>query len=152
MKHALKILAGTLVVLALGALVSYFISDPDLHITKKRANQFAASAQVGLSLADALRGNADFKSVTFGSCGHLDASPDSGPKGSLIFSPAVGEFARYTSVDEFFSHNPKLISAHEECRTISVLYMTIFPYRGQIDLSVDERGLIRKRNDPVFFD
>ena len=135
----------------MAALVSYFVSEPDLHKTEKLANKFAASAAIGSSIADAIRANPEFKSITFGSCGHLDASPDSGPKDSLIFSPSSGAFARYTDFDAFTARNPTLISGHEECREISVLYMTIFPYRGQVDVRVDGRGLIRAKQSPKFF-
>ncbi len=112
--------------------------------------RFDEASAEGKFLADAVRASPDFKSITLGRCGHVDASPDSGPKGSLIFSPVVGAFARYLSFEDFLHLNPSLFE-HESCRTISVLYEEIFPYRGQIDLEVDERGIIRKKNPPVFF-
>lgn len=135
---------------ALGGLTAYFVSEPDQHRTERAARRFDAAAGVGSHIADAIRATPDFKSVTFGSCGHLDASPDSGPKGSLIFSPVVGAFARYSDFDEFLKLNPTLLG-HEACREVSVLYETIFPYRGQIDLEVDGRGIVRKKQPVVFF-
>jgi hypothetical protein len=144
-------LAGLIALLLLGALVGYFLSDPDEHRTARLTRRFDEASAPGAHIADAVRASPDFKSITFGGCGHLDASPDSGPKGSLIFSPVIGAFARYTSFDEFLKDNPTLLSRHEECRTLSVLYETIFPYRGQIDLVVDGRGLVLKKAPPVFF-
>ena len=149
--HLLKVLAGLTALLALGGLVAYFLSEPDEHSTEKQAKRFAAAAVPGASLVDAIQASPDFHSAIFGNCGHLDASPDSGPKGSLIFSPPTGAYARYTSFAEFASHNPKLLSEHEECRRITVEYMTQFPFRGRVEVYVDGKGVIRNAKGPVFF-
>lgn len=151
MGHILKILAALVALTALGGLTIYFLSEPDEHSTEKQAKRFADAAKPGVALDAAVKASPDFKSVTFGGCGHLDASPDSGPRGSLIFSPSTGAFVRYTSFDEFTSHNPKLLSEHAECRQVGVLYMTQFPFRGQIDLELDGRGVILKASGPLFF-
>jgi len=151
MGHLLKVAAGVLAIVAIGGLVVYFLSEPDDHSTEKQTKRFAAAAQPGASLVDAVHASPDFHSAIFGSCGHLDASPDSGPKGSLIFSPPAGAFARYTSFEEFTSHNPKLLSDHEECRKVIFEYMTQFPFRGRVEVYVDGRGVIRNSQGPVFF-
>jgi hypothetical protein len=147
----LKLVTGFIALAALGGFVAYFLSEPDDQSTEKRAQKFSAAAQPGSSITDAIRASPDFKKVTFGPCGHLESSPDSGPKGSLIFSPATGAFARFTSFDEFISHNPKLLSEHDQCRHVGVEYMTQFPYRGQIDLELDGRGVIKAAGKPIFF-
>jgi hypothetical protein len=149
--HAPKIIAVFVLLTALGGLVAYFLSEPDDHSTEKLAARFANAAKRGVALDAAVKASPEFKSVTFGACGHLDASPDSGPQGSLIFSPITGAFTRFTSFDEFTSRNPKLLSEHQECRHVGVLYMTQFPFRGQINLELDGRGVILKASGPFFF-
>jgi len=146
-----KIATSLTALAALGGLLFYFLSEPDEYSTERQAQRFADAAKPGTSLDAAVKASPDFKSLTFGLCGHLDASPDSGPHGSLIFSPATGAYARFTSFDEFTSHNPKLLSEHGECRHVGVLYMIQFPFRGQVDLELDGRGVILKSSGPVFF-
>lgn len=147
----MKIWTTVFVLFVLGALTVYFLSSPDSRKTETYANRFAAAAGPGAHLADAVRASPDFKSITFGGCGRLNASPDSGPEGSFIYVPTQGAFARYTSFDEFLRLNPKILAEHEECRNVSVLFEAIFPYRGQVDLLVNERGIVVKRGEPVFF-
>jgi hypothetical protein len=149
--NTLKTLTGLIALAALAGLVVYFISEPDERSTEKRSERFSAAAQPGTSITDALHASPDIKKITFGPCGHLESSPDSGPTGSLIFSPPTGAFARFTSFDEFISHNPKLLSEHEECRRVRVEYMTQFPYRGQIDLELDGRGIIKAAGKLAYF-
>lgn len=141
---------GVFAAAGLAALVTYFLSEPDRTKTKERAEKFHQAAQPDTPLAQAIHASPDFHSVLFGPCGHLDASPDSGPKGSLIFSPAEGPFARYSNFEEFLKLNPKLIKEHESCRRITVQYMMIFPYQGAVDVDVDEEGKIIVAAPPVF--
>ncbi len=150
MKRFLVVLIGVFSLAGLAALVTYFLSEPDRTKTQERAKKFHQAAQPGAALTKAIHASPDFHSVIFGPCGHLDASPDSGPKGSLIYSPAEGPFARYSGFEEFMRLNPKLIEEHEGCRRLTVQYMVIFPYQGTVDVDVNEKGIIVQAAPPVF--
>ncbi|HEY8280044.1 MAG TPA: hypothetical protein VIH99_10490 [Bdellovibrionota bacterium] len=151
MKRTSALVAVSILLVSLFALVLYFVSVPDLRKTETNAKLLYEHATQGGSLAEVIGASPHFARVDFGGCGSLAPSTDSGPKGSLIFSPAVGAFARYATFDEFLRLNPKLLASHDECRRISVLYMAIFPYRGVVDLEVDGKGRILFIADPRFF-
>jgi hypothetical protein len=151
MKRAFLFSAFAISLLSMLLLALYFVSVPDLRKTAKRAWDFYKAAERGGEIADVLRASPRFTEIVFGNCGRLAESPDSGPKGSLIFSPAEGPFARYSSVEEFLRLNATLISQHEECRKVTVLYRTIFPYSGEVEVGLDKSGAILTVKDPQFF-
>ena len=150
MKRKLQVFGGVLLLSALAGVTAYFMGDPAKKRTENDTNRFFQAAALGAPLADAVRASPNFFSVVFGSCGRLAPSPDSGPKGSLIFSPSKGEFARYSSFDEFLKLNATLFQGHEYCRYVVVTYMSIFPYQGKVGVFVDEKGVIREKSMPVF--
>lgn|GEM_PF-4468636 len=150
MKSLFKFLAAAIAILALTALCVYFVTSPDIAKTQKEANRFHAVAVQGSHLLDALREAPDFQAIYFGGCAHIEKAGTSGEVNPFVFVPKVGERVKFRTVADALQANSTMLRDFEPCRHATVVYMKIFPYRGNVAVELDAKGNVKKAGEPAF--